>query len=286
MRVSRRHATRMSDHPADHRKARLVPQPVTFGIRSRDLWRRAGRSERRGLRCIRGIAHGAGGALGRRWTGRQHFEDRKLFGISRRCKRYGARRAGSRSGSPVRRGNPAGPCRRARGFLDGQRYRLSRRRYADHRTHLGVRDRCRVPAARIARRSALRRRGCVLRRGCERGVADPRRRRVHRGRRQFSGAGRDAFFPVLQSRHDGGTRRVAEKHTLAVPDRPYFIRVEHRGADLHDRYRIARRRRATRDHADRPPQRRSATPEDELALRLHWRPAADRLGQRGGRGSR
>ena len=81
------HLSRRDPHGAAHRapsyrEARLVPPSVALRIRRRHLWRRAGRLERLGLRCLRGLEDGPRRTLRRRRPGRHQPEDRELSRVS------------------------------------------------------------------------------------------------------------------------------------------------------------------------------------------------------------
>jgi len=118
--------------------------PLSRGIRSGDLWRRAGRAECGRLWCLGRAEHHTDRAVRRRGAG-QLQPNRELPGVPGGHQRRRARRARPPAGMPLRRGNPdlARGCSRRDRRRQGDR--PSGRRDQDHRSRLYLRHGGRLP---------------------------------------------------------------------------------------------------------------------------------------------
>src|SRR4029077_15965340 len=208
--LPRWHAHGATDRASSHRKARLVSQSVSFGIRPRDLWGRSGRLKRRRLCRLRRAEDSRDRTLRCRRPSRHETEDRELSRLPARHQRSGARRAGARAGLPLRCGNPAAPDGCPRRVPRRTRHRLSRRRHQDHCAGLGLRDRRRISAAEPAERGSAAWRRRLLRRRGKRGLAWQQRACDPGGRRQLFRPSLAASCPLRREGDHRHARRLPQ----------------------------------------------------------------------------
>ena len=198
-----------ADRPR-HPRAGRPGRPAAAGgpplLRPGHHRRRAGGAGGRGLRRLRGAAHGAGRAGGHRRAGGHERAHRELPGLPAGPERGRPGPPGHRPGPPLRGGDPqrGGGGRAGRAPLP--RHPPERRRRAGlpgpaHR-HGGLRA-----PPRGARRRAAGRGGRLLRGGHLRGRPLPGQGRGGGRRGQLGGAGGALPLPLRAHGHPGGPRR-------------------------------------------------------------------------------